>query len=390
METPSTSLSIQGNWSAEGRLIVSLEAGLIAGAPYVFLIVFSPGGIQLVALDISDPVNPIETSAIEVPFGQWQHADELALHGTRLYAILTGQSTGIWIVDVSDPSAPRTLGASAIEGTFPGFRGLAVSGDMVYLAGYAGLKLSDNVAALPGKPGMIAVDVSDPVSPRITDSLVGSMFGSDARVIVEGTTAYLVGPTGLHLVDISNPSEAIEVGFIQIGGDPRLIEETVISASGDPRTVSRIVAAETAALDVAIMGEIAIVAAGAGGLRVISVSDTKTPYEIGSLPTKFAREVSVSRNRAYLRNRDRSLESASSVSVIDLAQPDESMLITSLEQATQVGGSVESAAPDISFPAFVRDLSTRPGDSMVVWADHIYLSDISELLVIAGSSGKED
>ena len=105
--------------------------------------------------------------------------------------------------------------------------------------------------------------------------LVGQIGGATDTVAVQGRYAYIgLGPR-LAVVDISNPARPTLVGQSAIL--PDLVE------------------------DVAVSGTLAYVADGDGGLRVIDVSNSAAPHEVGYYDTPgWAEGVAVSGTLVYV------------------------------------------------------------------------------------------
>ena len=136
-----------------------------------------------------------------------------------------------------------------------------------------------------------------PAPDKVTLQVVGQFGGQSLAVAVEGSTAYLgVGPR-LVVLDGSTPDAPQLLG--QSGVLPGVVQ------------------------DVAMVGEMAYVAAGDAGLRVLDVSDPTRPQEIGSAPTAGeAQVVFLQDHMAYVA--EEACEEGNcigSLSVIDISDP---------------------------------------------------------------------
>jgi len=126
----------------------------------------------------------------------------IALAGDTLF--LVGHATGLWTVDVSQPSDPRVSGR---EGRFVG-QDLVVVGDTVFVVGSQALTL---------------LDVTDPAAPSILGSLGG--IGPLPRLSVAGTRAYVTEAAsegafnGVRIVDVSDrraPQQVAQIALDEI------------------------------------------------------------------------------------------------------------------------------------------------------------------------------
>jgi len=186
------------------------------------------------------------------------------------YAYLGGES-GLFIVDVSDPSVPRVVGDVGLSA-----QDVAVSGSYSYVAA--------------GSAGLRVIDVSDPSAPVE----VGSTQRAATNVAVLGDYAYVAGGGVLQVIDVSTPSAPAEVGSIDAG----------------------------AAQDLAVSDGYAYVAAGNASLRVIDVRTPSAPWIVGELPLPGgAQAVAVSDGYAYVASGDASLR------VIDVSTPSEPLQV---------------------------------------------------------------
>ncbi len=114
-------------------------------------------------------------------------------------AYLTGEVSEyiavLHVVDVTDPANPLWLWSAGLIGaTYP-------MGSAVCFAGYQ----------------FYTVDMSDPDSPQILDSLPLPGFGYD--VIVDGGIAYVAASdAGIRVIDVSDPYNISEIGFYDTPG----------------------------------------------------------------------------------------------------------------------------------------------------------------------------
>jgi hypothetical protein len=229
--------------------------------PYVYVAARS-AGLQVMRVQEGPPTTLVPVSTYPLP--EWEQAMALAVAGDYVYLVTrvstpAGEVYGrLHIIDAQDP---QQLQAAAQYQPVPAavLRGVAVSGGYAYLAAYdAGLQI---------------LDVSNRQDPTPVGALALTGYAHD--VVVDGQYAYVateyewqqilgyVGG-GLHVVDVSNRAHPIEAGYCPIEdhyqGATRVIEGVATS--------------------VVVRGSFAYVAAQAGGLWVIDVSDTSNPGKV--------------------------------------------------------------------------------------------------------------
>ncbi len=124
---------------------------------------------------------------------------------------------------------------------------------------------------------MVVVDVLDPANPTIVGT--SDFFPRGVQgIAVAGDYAY-VAAGGLYIVDVSDPTNPTTVGSLAVPGR---------------------------AMDVALDGQYAYVAAGdGGGLQIIDVSDPAAPVKVGHYHTAtIAQNVTVSGTHAYVADEE--------------------------------------------------------------------------------------
>jgi hypothetical protein len=159
----------------------------------------------LIILDVSDPSNPQEIGSYPL-----ENTQSVIVVNSIAYVIEQGRvqdsralSDKLVLIDVKTPSIPRILGEYTPESSFTHqeLSNLAVSDQVAYLT------LSDR---------FIAVDVSVPSQPvTIGEFSFSSNISSPGAAVSEGI-AYLQA-NQLHVVDVRNPTEAIEIGGFDTG-----------------------------------------------------------------------------------------------------------------------------------------------------------------------------
>lgn len=158
-------------------------------------------GMALVALDVSNPAQPVRRSRLPLPATV---RDMQVISDT---AYLANDVYGLHTVDVRQPDALVSLGSAPTPGAA---LSIAVVDQRVYLA--------------CGTGGLWIFDVSDPAHPTV----LGSYAGTAHDVAVVGNVAAIVDGD-LHLLDISNPALPTLVGSYLTPGEAKTVDlsETV-------------------------------------------------------------------------------------------------------------------------------------------------------------------
>jgi hypothetical protein len=253
------------------------------------------GDAGLRILDVSDAANPVEVGFSEAPANPW------AVAVLDDYAYVADRQDKMQVIDVSDPTSP-TLESTYTSSIYDTVRDVAVTSGAGQAYAYLGssnhlfivdVTDPDSLSELgvytttaqgvapvgsyayvaAGEDGLLAIDISQPLTPTLADSL-DTPFWAYA-VAVSGTQAYVAdGDSGLRIVDISTPSDLSEDGFY----------DTPDSAE-----------------DVAISGNYALVADDERGLRIVDISDPEAPSEEGAYDVPSAAwSVAVSGTLAYV------------------------------------------------------------------------------------------
>ncbi len=179
------------------------------------------GGNTLAVLDVSNPSNISEVGVIKDDSvgGNATCLDKplrVLVSGQYAY-VLTGNDNALSIIDVSDPTNMTEVGCikdDSVGGSatvFAGPRDIAIDGKYAYVASFTDSALD-------------VVDISDPSNPfevgYITDNSTGGSATAleGARgVYVKGNYAYVVSnvDSALSIIDISNKSNLSQVSYIQ-------------------------------------------------------------------------------------------------------------------------------------------------------------------------------
>jgi len=182
--------------------------------------------------------------------------------GTLAY--LANYSSGLQIIDVSNPTVPVEVGLYDIPGDA---MAVQVAGDVAYVADWDG--------------GLQIIDVSSPGSPVLRGHFDSPGPVRDVQVV--GTLAYVADAVfGLRIVDVSDPAAPVELGFCETPGGADAVY---------------------------LADSLAYVACEEHGLHVIDVSDPANPVRLGSHDTsKRAIGVTVSGELAFVAGRAEGLQ----------------------------------------------------------------------------------
>jgi len=213
--------------------------------------------------------NPVEPSrpACGKTEGTWREGVwGVAVEGHTAY--LAAGVEGLQVVDVADPQHPRLLSTFAPDEMEAAIT-VAVQAGRVYV-GTAGT-------------GLWIVDVSNSAHPVLL-----GRFGWDeehyfGKVVVQGNTLYLADEGIFYIVDISNPRQPRTVGRLE---DPDMLAE--------PQ-------------DLALVGNLALIADRSLGLTVIDVSYPQHPRWVG-VWEDYGEGVVVGTNEIYLLNHNPGLQ----------------------------------------------------------------------------------
>jgi hypothetical protein len=195
-------------------------------------------GNRLEVNDVGSPNNPIRESKTVLFSDKVQ---DVAVNGN--FAYIAATSTGLRIVDISNPSAPEEIGFYV---TGNSTYGIAVDSHYAYLADGAG--------------GLQIIDISNPTNPQKISSY--STPTSAYGIELKGNYVYIVDRGQyLRVVNISNPSVPVEVSTYLSSGET---------------------------YDVTLSGTFAYLSAGAAGLVVLDISTPEmiTPRGIFNNTTK--------------------------------------------------------------------------------------------------------
>ena len=185
----------------------------------------------VVVVDVSDPEHPVQIGAV----GGTINADKLVLVGQYLF-VADGFGRLIHVVDVSDPTSPYAV-TQVPTGIYP--KGLEVTGDHLFVAvqndGVVVFDIGDPATPLelgtlpvPGpfdvnvaggllyvNSDLIGLDIYDLVDPALPSFVTRVQVPNMEETwdtAVRGNYAYVVGPYGMWVLDVSDPAEISMAG----------------------------------------------------------------------------------------------------------------------------------------------------------------------------------
>ena len=292
---------LRGHWTMSTSLVSITVAGeLVFGA--------AVGG-GLAVFDVSDPDAPVLLAQVPTTGSAW----EIAVQGTTVYVVTTGgPEARLQLFDVSAPTAPVPLGNIFLDenATASLWKGIEIEGSLVYVS-------------VRSAPFMI-VDVADPMNPTLLGSI--SVFGTgDAGgdVTLRGSIAYVTGPAGLQLFDVSIPSSPIHTGTYPgnytsaaLYGDhlvtTDISEGCKVFHPGDHDLANELGRKSGYTLSVCINGPLAYI--GGDNLLVLDISDPTAPTTVGQVQLfNSTRAIDVDGTSLFLVN--------GSLHVYDIADP---------------------------------------------------------------------
>ncbi|MFC1800169.1 FlgD immunoglobulin-like domain containing protein [Candidatus Eisenbacteria bacterium] len=271
--------------------------GIAISGDYVYVADLT-SGLQLI--DVSDPEDPAIVGSYDTP----GNAYGVAISGDRAY--VADDAFGLQVISIGNPTNPLLSGTCDTPGSA---FGVAISGDYAYVADYIS--------------GLQVIDISDPTNPTLAGSYATgkNTFG----VAISGDYAYVADSgSGLQVIDISDPTSPTLAGScgtltsassVAISGDYAYVADNgsglqVIDIS-DPTNpvVAGTYSGSSLASCVAISGDYAYVADRTSGLQVVDISDPENPVSAGSYDTPgSAQGVVLSGEYAYVADFDAGLQ----------------------------------------------------------------------------------
>jgi hypothetical protein len=349
------------------------------------------GGLDIVSIQI--PQAPARTGVLGSPtvtnLGLAQVSGNV-VYGTETVTLNSSYSSILRAIDVSTPSAPTLIGSFDLSTLNVGANdpseyvtAITVAGNRLYVTSYTqanfqyqlrvfDVALAQGSATLTplgsfglgsvsigeirvdagkayialGSDGLGIYDVSNPAS----ISLLGSLDISDyaGSLWVDGNTAYMTytneGPSGLLMIDVSDPAAPIELGklplgyvtevvgsgdhvFLGTGGFNGIGLLSVNVASAPAQTQVATVPLQFGLQDSIVSGTNLYVVGN--GFQIYDITDPVQPQATGSLPIDYTgTSIVISGNRAYMANYTLGLV------VADITNPQQPLELTGLTLTT--------------------------------------------------------
>lgn len=302
------------------------------------------GGLQIV--DVSNPYSPGTLGGGDTD----GLASDVLVHGG--YAVVADEWNGLVMFDVSDPASPALTGDLSVPGRAVG---LSIVESHVYVAGSEG--------------GLSVVEIEDPTRPEILATV--ETPGPALDVAAAADFAFVAaGPGGVAIIDIAPPdgpvllgaipvpagasSAAISDGFLLVGTqDPGGLQIFDVSNPEDPQFLGGFDASAEIS-DIAIRGDLAVLAGGTSGVFFADVSDPTLPGLIGAYDTPgHASRLSLDGSVVYVA------DFHGGVSILDASDPHSPVPLGAVSSSRQARG-VFSAGAFVCVAEGSRGLSLVP------------------------------
>ncbi|KZR79885.1 LVIVD repeat [Synechococcus sp. MIT S9504] len=315
-------------------------------------------GLQII--DVSNPASPTITGTRDTT------GDGLGitLSADGNTAFVADGSSGLQIIDVSNPASPTITGTRDTTGFAFGVT-LSADGNTAFIA--------------DGGSGLQIIDVSNPASPTITGTRDTTGFAYGVTLSADGNTAFIAdGGSGLQIIDVSNPASPSPITTLDTTGDARGV---TLSADGNtafvaddpsglqiinvsnPASPTRTATYDTTgALGVTLSadGNTAFVADGSSGLQIINVSNPASPTLTGTRDTTglaYGVTLSADGNTAFVA------DFTSGLQIIDVVDPAANGA-TAIATSPSIKGNFDTSGRTFGFTlsadgntAFVADFS---------------------------------
>ncbi len=276
-------------------------------------------------LDISRPNDPVEIDTIPTTGHTW----EVVSQGD--YAYVANSTGGLRVVDISDENNPFEVAVDRNPGDA---RTIAINESALYVG--------------DRNQGILTYDLTDPAHPLLVDW--ACPISEPNRLITRGTRLYALA-NGLSVLEISNPLQPTEVGFLSIPGSRDLdifgSKAYIISSlrmrilditdSGHPAEMGLWIAYSASLHGVAYWdGHVYVADTISQTLRVIDVSDPTNPTAVnGVQETRRPYQIVIEDGMATIAL------AFAGVSILDLSNPIEPLEVGLIETpGTPVGVSL--------------------------------------------------
>lgn len=340
-------------------------------------------GEGLLAVDISAPTQPRQVGSITLP----HPGGNLGIRGDLAY-ITT--SAGLAVVEISSAAQPVLLGEYDVDNdsTFDSCYEIALSGDRAYVTeGRESIHILDISGSAPRYLGTVAAEAS-------------SLAAADTHL-------YIANRYGLQIVDVSNPTHAVEVGTYLSDGVQAVavldnhayigsVDGMHILDVADPTRVTIVATWQSRPVhSIAVFDDHAYLG-GFDDLRLVGISDPTKPVLVGEVRTTQLRSMSphsLAVADGYVHFASYSV----GLATVDVTDPSLPTVVGELNSSAGVdqvvvAGTVAYAKgydtvklldiSDPAKPALLSSLALGPGGTLWAAGDRVYLADSDGLRVL--------
>ena len=283
-----------------GTVVYNINTNLSTGAG---LVVWKDGrwsallGADASGVSVTDSVySASEISSVNIP------AYKVTIVGSRAY--VAGMSSGMFIFNISNPTAPVLIGSFDPAGSV------------------ADVAVSGNFAYLPARiAGIYIVNISNPANPTLVGTY--NTGAASAAMTIIGTTGYVVNGRRLDILNLSTPASPVQIGSYATASPAFPISNVQIQGAlaflsveqagmhivnlANPASPALIGSYNSPAdgHDIVADGTYAYLAAGAAGLHIVKISSPASPAFVGNytVPNQNYVGVRVQGDIAYICDR---------------------------------------------------------------------------------------
>ncbi|HYX51969.1 MAG TPA: Ig-like domain-containing protein, partial [Candidatus Limnocylindrales bacterium] len=248
-----TSTQLGTNYSSSDLTICNFGApdgNVFSGSNGSCVITVTNSGFTAQATAVVRTFAPTSLAFISIP----GFANGVDVNGN--FAFVAAGAAGLQVVNVTDRTHPILAGSLALPGNA---NAVKLLGNLAYVAA--------------GSAGLHVIDVTNPSVPVLLGTL--NTGGNALNVAVRGTRIYVANGSNLLLADATNPAAPTKISTLALTG-----------------TVQGV--------DVDTLRNLAVVAAGPGGVSTVDISTPNTPKLLGSVPTGDARQVAMRGNFVFV------------------------------------------------------------------------------------------
>jgi|GEM_PF-2008553 len=267
--------------------------------------------------------------------------------------VLDRGGSGVELIDVTNPLVPSLAGSITYSGfPAPSVMDIAVTGTILYVSW--GKVVS--VFPLLMQYGVDVYSISDPTTPLYVQTLAALEANG---LTVHGNRLYVATGGALSIWDITDPAFPVNLGSLALGGAPEAVAVAgntafvaagaggmhVVDVTNPAAPVLRATVASTAAEGVDVDGDLAAVALGVSGVNFYDVSVPTAPALLGSWSGGEVHAIRIDGDVATLA------DGSGGVVLLDIADPTGPVLVESDASITTVrdvtgSGTVVFAAHD--------------------------------------------